>query len=76
MSHELRTPIVSIKTYTDMLLDGLYGELTPTQTEKLNRIKNNTQILINAIYDLLKKNNTKKLIFNYSKSHISILLAL
>ena len=55
MSHELRTPIVSIKTYTDMLLDGLYGELTPTQTEKLNRIKNNTQILINAIYDLLKK---------------------
>jgi len=42
-SHELRTPIVTIKTYTDMILDGVFGDLTPEQKEKLFRVKQNTE---------------------------------
>ena len=53
MSHELRTPIVSIKAYTEMLLDGEFGDLTLQQKEKLERIKKNIDFLIDAIFSLL-----------------------
>ena len=53
MSHELRTPTVTIKAYTEMLLNGKFGDLTPEQKEKLERIKENTDMLILAILKLL-----------------------
>jgi len=53
MSHELRTPTVTIKAYTEMLLEGEFGDLTPKQKEKLERIKKNIDLLIDAIFDLL-----------------------
>lgn len=55
MSHELRTPIVTIKGYTDMLINGNFGDLTTEQKEKLDRIKKNIDLLIEAIFQLLKK---------------------
>ena len=55
MSHELRTPIVTIKGYTDMLINGNFGDLTTIQKEKLDRIKKNVDLLIEAIFELLKK---------------------
>jgi len=54
-SHELRTPIVTIKTYTDMILDGTFGDLTPEQKEKLLRVKQNTELLIDVIMKMLDK---------------------
>ncbi len=53
MSHELRTPTVTIKAYTEMLLDTKFGDLTPQQTEKLERIKKNIDLLIGSISSLL-----------------------
>ena len=53
MSHELRTPTVTIKAYTAMLLDGKIGDLTIQQKEKLERIKENTDLLVDAIFRLL-----------------------
>ena len=53
MSHELRTPTVTIKAYTEMLLDGEFGDLTLKQKEKLGRIKENIDLLIDAIFSLL-----------------------
>ncbi|MCH8915940.1 MAG: hypothetical protein IIA82_08880 [Thaumarchaeota archaeon] len=53
MSHELRTPTVTIKAYTAMLLDGKFGDLTIQQKEKLERIKENTDLLVDAIFSLL-----------------------
>ena len=53
MSHELRTPTVSIKAYTEMLLDGEFGDLTLQQKEKLERIKKNIDLLIDTIFSLL-----------------------
>ena len=59
MSHELRTPTVTIKAYTAMLLDGEFGDLTLQQKEKLGRIKENTDLLIDAIFSLLQKKDKR-----------------
>jgi len=59
-SHELRTPIVTIKSYTDMILNGAFGELTPTQKEKLSRVKENTELLIDVIMKLIEKTKERK----------------
>jgi len=60
MSHELRTPAVSIKTYTDLLLTGQFGNLTKTQKEKLERIKTNTDLLIGIIFQMLERSRKRK----------------
>ncbi len=59
MSHELRTPTVTIKSYTDMLLDGKFGNLTKIQHEKLERIKTNTELLLDVIFKMLEKKEGK-----------------
>ena len=59
MSHELRTPVVSIKAYTDMLINGNFGHLSEEQKEKLTRIKTNTDLLLDVIFQLLEKKNNK-----------------
>jgi len=60
MSHELRTPTVTIKAYTEMLLNGKFGDLTPEQKEKLKRIKENTDLLIDVIMKMLEKIKERK----------------
>jgi len=60
MSHELRTPTVAIKAYTEMLLNGEFGELTPIQKEKLSLVKENTELLIDVIMKLLEKTKEGK----------------
>lgn len=55
MSHELRTPIVSIKAYTDMLLEGRFGKLEKIQQEKLSHIKTNTNLLLDIVFKMLEK---------------------
>lgn len=59
MSHELKTPTVTIKSYTDMLLDGKFGDLTKIQHEKLERIKTNTELLLDVIFKMLEKKEKK-----------------
>jgi len=59
MSHELRTPTVMIKSYTDMLLEGKFGNLTKIQHEKLDIIKTNTELLIDIIFKMLEKKKIK-----------------
>ncbi len=59
MSHELRTPTVTIKAYTEMLLEGKFGDLTKIQHEKLERIKTNTELLLDVIFKMLEKKESK-----------------
>lgn len=59
MSHELRTPIVSIKAYTDMLLEGRFGKLEKIQQEKLNHIKTNTNLLLDIVFKMLEKSKLR-----------------
>ncbi|MEW5855413.1 MAG: ATP-binding protein [Myxococcota bacterium] len=53
MSHELRTPLNAIIGYTQLLLQGISGEVPPPQHKKLTRIASNAQHLLSLINDLL-----------------------
>ncbi len=57
MSHELRTPLNSIIGYSEVLLDGVDGKLTPDAEEDVAAIHNSGKhllALINEILDLAK----------------------
>ena len=53
VSHELRTPLNAIIGYTHLLLEGVSGELSRPQTEKLGRLESNARHLLSVINDLL-----------------------
>ncbi|WP_243059447.1 ATP-binding protein [Nocardioides sp. SR21] len=53
VSHELRTPITSILGYTEMLEEGVYGDLAPAQLDALSRVATNSTRLLSLIDDLL-----------------------
>jgi GAF domain-containing protein/sensor histidine kinase YesM len=53
MSHELRTPLNAILGYAELLLDGLYGDLTPKSQAVLERVQNNGKHLLALINDVL-----------------------
>lgn len=53
VSHELRTPITSILGYTEMLEEGVYGDLGPEQLDAVRRVSTNSTRLLSLIDDLL-----------------------
>ena len=54
VSHELRTPLTSIIGYTELLDEGVGGELTPTQQGLVTRIEGNSERLLRLVEDLLR----------------------
>jgi len=57
MSHELRTPVNAIVGYSELLLDGIYGELSPVQAKILRRslrAASHLQELVNDLLDLAR----------------------
>ncbi|RPI95630.1 MAG: histidine kinase, partial [Chloroflexi bacterium] len=57
ISHELRTPMNSIIGFTEMLVDGIYGDLTTSQGSRMERIRDNAYQLLALINDLLDLSN-------------------
>jgi signal transduction histidine kinase len=53
MSHELRTPLNAIIGYTEMMADGLYGEISEKAQGVLERVQNNGRHLLGLINDVL-----------------------
>jgi signal transduction histidine kinase len=53
LSHELRTPLNSVLGFTEMLSDGLYGELPEKAKQTLGRITANGRHLLGLINDVL-----------------------
>jgi signal transduction histidine kinase len=53
MSHELRTPMNAILGFTEMLIDGLYGEIPDSLKEPLSDIQVNGRHLLHLINDVL-----------------------
>ena len=51
--HELRTPLTSIVGYTELLLDGGVGELSPAQLSMLRRVESNGDALLALLEQLL-----------------------
>ena len=52
-SHELRTPMTVVKTYSHLLLEKTFGDLTPQQQQFLEKMHHNTELLINLVNDML-----------------------
>jgi PAS domain S-box-containing protein len=53
MSHELRTPLNAIVGFSDLLADGIPGELNPKQKRFVNHIKQGSAHLLQLINDIL-----------------------
>lgn len=53
ISHELRTPLTAISGYTDLLLDGVAGDLSTDQSELLSIVADRAQDLRGMINDLI-----------------------
>ena len=53
IGHELRTPLNGILGYTELLKDGIYGEITKTQSDALQNIMTSGTHLLNLINELL-----------------------
>lgn len=53
MSHELRTPLNAIIGYTEMMADGLYGEVSEKAAAVLERVQKNGRHLLDLINDVL-----------------------
>jgi signal transduction histidine kinase len=53
ISHELRTPLNAIIGYSDMLIQGIYGDLSPQQQDRLSRVHNSGKHLLSMIDNVL-----------------------
>jgi PAS domain S-box-containing protein len=53
MSHELRTPIGAMTGYADLILEGIYGPVTPEQRTHLERVKAVGRHLLNIVEEIL-----------------------
>src|SRR5262249_39596802 len=53
MSHELRTPLNAIIGFSEVLAEGMFGEINEKQTEYLNDILESGRHLLSLINDIL-----------------------
>jgi signal transduction histidine kinase len=53
MSHELRTPLTAIIGFSELLIEGVMGELTEEQRESLEEVLHNAAELLDLINSLL-----------------------
>jgi signal transduction histidine kinase len=53
MSHELRTPLNAILGYTELVLDGIYGDAPEKMRGVLERVQTNGKHLLGLINDVL-----------------------
>jgi signal transduction histidine kinase len=53
MSHELRTPMNAVLGYTDLMLDGIFGDVPAPIKEILDRVKASGRHLLGLINDVL-----------------------
>lgn len=53
MSHELRTPLNSVLTIVEVMKEGVYGELSEKQSERLQAVYASGQHLLSLINDVL-----------------------
>ncbi len=72
MSHELRTPMNSIIGYTDLLLDGIDGEINEEQAKDLRKVADNARHLLQLINDILDMSKIESGRMELSLEHVDI----
>jgi two-component system, NarL family, sensor histidine kinase BarA len=70
ISHELRTPLTSIIGYSEMLSEGIGGELRPEQTEFVVTIREKGEQLLSLIMSLLDLSKLESGTSSLQKSEI------
>ncbi len=68
MSHELRTPLTSVIGYSEMLLEGLAGELNPEQREYVQTVMEKGEHLLDLISGLLDISTMESNQMHFNKS--------
>lgn len=53
MGHQLRTPLSSLVGYSELLLNGTYGDLNETQRDRVEKISRNSGTLLALINDVI-----------------------
>jgi signal transduction histidine kinase len=71
-SHELRTPLTVINSYIEMFEEGMLGELTDTQCEKIQIIRSQTEHMIRLVEDMLDTSRLESRKLKIHKSPIKI----
>lgn len=76
MSHELRTPLNAILGFSEVLQQGLYGELTPRQQRCVQNIHTSGQHLLELVNDVLDiaKIEAGRLDLEYSSIEVAPLI--
>ncbi len=72
MSHELRTPLTSVIGYSEMLLEGLAGELNPEQREYVQTVMEKGEHLLDLISGLLDISTMESNQMHFHKSAFDI----
>ena len=73
IAHELKNPLVPICSYSKMLLDGRFGELTGIQKEKMKIVISGTESMLILIQDMLDihKAELGKMTLNFQSACLS-----
>ena len=76
MSHELRTPLNAIIGFSEIMKDGLLGEMTPRQTEYVTDIFQSGRHLLSLINDILdlSKVEAGKMDLDLEPAEVGVLL--
>jgi signal transduction histidine kinase len=59
VAHEFRTPLAAIAGYSDLLLEGIYGEMQPPQLETTQRIRDAAMRMHSMISDTIELGRTE-----------------
>lgn len=78
VSHELRTPLNVILGYTEMMQEGIFGELPEKQREPTNKIIESTAFLTRQVNELLELSRleVREISLTYTEFSIAELLKL
>ena len=73
MSHELRTPLNSIIGFSEVLVDGLSGELNEEQFELVNNVRTSGLHLLDLINDILDLSKIRAGMMELSPESVEII---